>query len=153
MQVKKIAVLTIICTLALAAAASMAFAAPIEAQTASVITQDAAGVPKNQFNHGETVYVKLVSTAPDGSVADITILDSDGNVVAGPWMAQSAGSINSFVPPTSGYYFVNVNGQPVFTIAVATLFVLPESVFGTLAAVGAAFAAFGTIAIVKKKQK
>jgi hypothetical protein len=151
MQVKKIAVLTIICALALAAAASIASAGT--AQTASVIVQDAANTPKNQFNLGETVYVKLVSTAPAGSTADIQVVDTASNIVAGPWMDQVAGSINSFTPASAGYYIVLVNGQPAFTIAVATLFVLPESVFGTLAAVGAAFAAFGTVAIVKKKQQ
>jgi hypothetical protein len=44
---------------------------------------------------------------------------------------------------------VKCTGAPPFTIATATFFVVPESIFGTLAALGAGFAAFGVLAIKK----
>ena len=148
---------SIFAVLALAIALTMtinvAFAAPPTARAASVITAaDAAcTIPSSNFAFGATVYVKLESVQPIGSNADLEVRDSSSGVVAGPWLNQVAGSVNSFVPASAGYYTVFVNGAPAWYIAVATFFVVPESMLGTLMATVAGFAAFATIGIVKRK--
>ena len=94
---------------------------------------------------------------PAGSTVDITVVDAANNVVAGPWLNQPIGNapiICGPLPP--GYYFVLVNGQQAFNIAVSSLFVVPESVLGTLmvtVAGFAAFAAFGAFRIVKQNRR
>ena len=125
----------------------------VKANAASVWTTNNLGDPKSQFNQGETVYIYW-NPAPPGSVVDIKVVDSSDVVVAGPWLAQPVGNAPlSFVPPGPGMYRVLVNGQPAWTIAVATLFVVPESILGTLMATFAGFAAFVTIGVVKSKNK
>ncbi len=121
------------------------------ANSASVWTKDNVGTSKSQFDLGETVFIYWVP-GPADRVVDIKVVDSTNTVIAGPWLAQPASNAPlSFVPPGPGLYTVLVNGQPAWTIAVATFFVVPESILGTLMATFAGFAAFATIGIVKRK--
>jgi hypothetical protein len=121
------------------------------ATTASVWTTDINNVKMNQFNVGQTVWIWW-HASPVGTTVDIKVVDSANNVVAGPLVNQVAGNQPIvFVPPAAGYYFVLANGQPVFSIATATFFAVPESVFGTVAALGAGFAAFGLLRWKMKK--
>jgi hypothetical protein len=85
-----------------------------------------------------------------GTTTDVKVTDSTGTTVAGPWLNKPSGSIIPCGPFGAGYYFVVSDGAPKsFSIAVGSFFVVPESVFGTLAALGAGFAAFGVLAIKK----
>ena len=122
------------------------------ARSASIATTDSLGNAKSSFALGEIVYVHLLSVAPIGSNANIEVRDSSNVVVAGPWLNQLAGSVNSFTPASNGVYKVYANGVLMKTIAVATFFVVPESILGTLMATVAGFAAFATIGIVKRKK-
>jgi uncharacterized repeat protein (TIGR01451 family) len=123
----------------------------VGADAASVWTTNNLGDSKSQFNLGETVFIYW-NPAPLGSVVDIKVVDSTNTVIAGPWLSQPVSNAPlSFVPPGPGVYSVLVNGQPAWTIAVATLFVVPESILGTLMATVAGFAAFATLGIVKRK--
>ena len=145
----------IFAVLALAIALTMtinvAFAAAPTARSASIQTSDITATAKSSYAPGEIVYINLLSVAPAGSDANIEVRDSADVVVAGPWLNQLAGSVNSFTPASGGYYTVYSNGVALATIAVATFFVVPESMLGTLTATVAGFAAFATIGIVKRK--
>ena len=62
----------------------------------------------------------------------------------------------SWTPSVEGYYYVTCAGLEAtdFPIAVNTVhFVLPESVFGALAAIGAGIAAFATVKIYQGRTK
>ena len=125
----------------------------VGANAASVWTKNNLGDFKSQFNPTETVFIYW-HPSPAGSVVDIKVVDSANIVIAGPWLAQPVGNAPlSFVPPGPGVYRVLVNGQPVWVIAVATLFVVPESILGTLMTTFAGFAAFATLGIVRRKRK
>ena len=140
---------------ALVAPAAISLVSAGTAESGSVwTTSDAAGlVNAGNFNPGARVYLSL-STAPDGTTADITVVDEANHVVAGPWTNVAPGtSVESFVPPNPGYYWINVDGKPSCQIAVATFFVVPESVLGALTAIVGAVAAFGAFTVVKKTRK
>ena len=134
--------------IALALTMNVAFAGT--AQAASITTTDIGGTAQSSYAPGEIVYVRLLSVAPIGSDADIVVM-SGAVTIAGPWLNQPAGSVNSFTPASNGYYTVYANGVAMLTIAVGTFFVIPESMLGTLTATVAGFAAFATIGIVKRK--
>ena len=151
MKNAKLLVLAMLCLFSVAAVTSLASAGLPRAATASVWTTDADNVKTNQFSVGQTVLIWW-NPNPSNSEVDITIFDSQENVVAGPYFNQ-APNVQPivFVPEEQGYYFVYVNGQPVFTIASATFFVVPEAAIGALAALGAGLAAFGIVKLKPKK--
>jgi hypothetical protein len=154
MQNIKLLLLAMLCLFSVAAVTSFAsasfFVAP-RAQTASVWTTDTDNVKMNQFAVGQTVLVWW-NVNPSNSVVDLTVIDSQENVVAGPYLNQAIGTQPiSFVPDEQGYYFVLVDGQPVFTIAIASFFVVPEAAVGALAALGAGLATFGIVKLKTKK--
>jgi hypothetical protein len=121
------------------------------ANTASVWTTDVNNVKMNQFNVGQTVWIWW-HVSPLGTTVDITVVDQNNVVMLGPLVNQVVGNQPIvFVPPAAGYYTVLANGQPAFVIATATFFAVPESVFGTIAALGAGFAAFGLLRWKMKK--
>jgi hypothetical protein len=145
----KIALATVICLLVAASLVSVASAG--DASTASVWTTDSGGTHKNQFDVGETVYIHF-STAPAGTTADIEVRDSANNIVAGPWTNQVPSTVLTFTPTTSGYYYVIANGQPAFSIAVGTFFVVPESALGALMVPLVGLAAYVTFGLFKAKR-
>jgi hypothetical protein len=59
-----------------------------------------------------------------------------------------------WTPTQNGYYYIVCKGAVSYSypIAVASVFILPESVLGTLMATVAGFAAFGTIGAIKLKR-
>ncbi|MCW4005111.1 MAG: hypothetical protein NWF04_00720 [Candidatus Bathyarchaeota archaeon] len=152
MVFKKWITLSFLCALMLSLAVGIAAAGT--ASTASVWAADASGTVKNEFNPGEPLYLYW-SCAPDGSTVDIRVLDESMSVVAGPWVDQPIANAPIEIPGGfgSGYYFIEVNGVRTWTIAVGTIFVVPEGIFGTLSAVGAGLAAFATIGLVRRKRK
>jgi hypothetical protein len=123
----------------------------VKATVASVWTTDISNNPKNEFSPSESVFIHWHPT-PDNAVVDIKVVDTSNNVVAGPWNNLPVSNTPlSFVPPHSGYYKVLVNGQPASEIAVATVFVLPESVLGTIMTLFTGLAAFAIFAGFKTK--
>jgi hypothetical protein len=119
------------------------------ANTASVWTTDSNNVTKNQFLATDTILIWW-HVNPPGTTVDIKVVDSANNVVAGPFLNQVTSSQPITIGPLpQGYYTVFANGQPQFDIATATFFVVPESIFGGLAALGAGFAAFGLVKMKK----
>jgi hypothetical protein len=145
------ALFAVICAVALLSTVCFAYAGT--AKQASVWTTDINAVPKNTFGPVELIYIWW-NPDPAGTTVDITVVDAANNVVVGPLVNQPIGNAPIVCGPLApGYYFVLVNGQPAFNIAVASLFVVPESVLGTLMATVAGFAAFGAFRIVKRNRK
>jgi hypothetical protein len=159
MKVKKgtkLATLALLCIFAAASVLSIASAA--DAQAANVITTDISGgtTKVTQFSPGQTVYIPYSIEA--GKTAIISAIDENGNPVQlfdGTNYVTSAVVSGSgqftMIPPHPGYYYINVNGKAQIQIAQASFFVLPESAFGALAALGTGIAAFGIIKVKKIK--
>jgi hypothetical protein len=145
---KSVLVLTALVCVILAAGINLAIAG--NAASASVWAEDSSGTYRNKFNIGETMYIYW-NEAPSGSTVDINVTDSVGNVLAS-WVNQpeSANGTLTYTFPSAGYYFVVCNGAQPFPIAVATIYVVPESVLGTISIVAIGFAAY---AIVKMKPR
>jgi hypothetical protein len=147
----KIAVLAILCLCAFAVVISAANASvPPNADAAQVITTNAPGstVKVTQFAPNQLVYVEY--NIENGKSAVITIVDdaSPANVLYGPYTVTGSSTVTpipTFQTATNGYYYVLVNGAPAYPIAVASFFVVPESIFGGIAALGAGIAAFGLV--------
>ena len=146
----------IFAVLALAIALTMtinvASAAVPYAIVANVNSCDIAGTPKTEFGASENVYIQLTSTSPAGDKADVVVTrDSDSAVIASYPGLVAVSAVLDLGTLSPGTYTVTANGALVKTIAVATFFVVPESILGTLTATVAGFAAFATIGIVKRK--
>jgi hypothetical protein len=137
--------------LILAAGINLAFAGT--AQSASVWAEDSAHTYKNQFLVGETMYIYW-SDSPAGSTVDIKVTDSSNNVLAS-WTNQpeSANGTLTYTFTQPGYYFIVCNGAQAFPIAVATIFVVPESVLGTLGVLTVGFAAYVIVKMRPAKKK
>lgn len=123
------------------------------ATTASVWTEDSAGNKVNFFNPGQTVYIYWNVGPSDGTV-DIYIVNTAGATIVTIGTNLGPGAQpQTWTPTAPGYYYVVAKGavEYYYPIAVASIFILPESAFGTIMATTAGFAAFGTIAIVKRK--
>ncbi len=116
----------------------------------------------SQASVGQTVYIYWGHiTPPSGTVKIVvTPYDEDGNALTPIQLgilspSASGTTAASFVVPNTpnGYCDVSLYGQAtkkatLRVVASVTLFVLPESTFGTLAALGAGLAAF---AVYKKR--
>lgn len=113
-----------------------------------------------EFEMGETVYIFW--TINDTSVnVDIEITDNDGNNLA--WVATNRAYSNqpvTWVTNSEGRFYVNVyeheTGAQIGTtyLICASTFnvtVVPESMLGAVAAIGAAFGAFGLVKYRKIK--
>lgn len=95
-------------------------------------------------------------SAPTGSTVTINIVAPDGFTISNPDFEVENAPI-MFTPDQQGTYYVVVYGasDSILQIpikALATVNVVPESAFGALAAVGAGLAAFGSVAIIKRKR-
>jgi hypothetical protein len=93
-----------------------------------------------------------INWAADGTVK-ITVTDPNGvETVLGDEL-PSYGYL-SYTPTSRGTYFVNCTGAPASQFSAGGwFFVLPESALGTLIAVLAGFAAFGTFRLTRKHSK
>ena len=124
--------------------------APVDptAKHCTLLITNSADVATVEFPLGATVFI---SWSADGTV-DIEVKnDATNEVVYSQYGAAMTGE-DSFVPPSPGDYTVYVNGLNTKIINIDTFFVVPESVLGSLAALGAGVAAFGTVAVVKRKR-
>jgi hypothetical protein len=110
---------------------------------------------------GQTVYVYWNTVLPPSGTVDINVYVFDANwqlvstipVGTGFVPTDSGTTPASFVVPNvpGGICQITLNGMiQIIPIASVTIFVLPESAFGALAAIGAGFAAFGSLVVAKK---
>lgn len=131
--------------------------------TATSVSSAWAGVAINDLSGtvglGSTVFVFWTGVSPPAiGTVYVTIYDPNGNMVSstGPWTPAQSGT-PSFVANIPGNYLIVFDGFPSYhlittQVAGVSLFVLPESVFGTIAAVGAGFAAVGTVKLYRKRK-
>lgn len=117
------------------------------ATVAGLTITDVAGTKKIDFVLNQVIYIHWIA---DGTV-DITVRDVNNVVVYSKTDQPATASPLQFTPPQGGYYMVSCTGAPSATLSVWTLFVVPESILGTLMATGAGFAAFGTFGVFKIK--
>lgn len=147
------------CILALSAVLSIAKATTNgSANSAEIIATNspASNVQVLNYNPGQPIYIKYTINA--GKTATIEIM-SDGPDGSAPptlvgsyiWTSVVGTGMKTISLSTPGVYEADVNGARVTPIAVASIFVLPESVIGALAAIGAGLAAFGIFQYKHKK--
>jgi hypothetical protein len=99
--------------------------------------------------------------SPPGSTVDVWVTyqanedAAEVPVTGASWANLGTGDNGSkyFNADQYGFYYVYCQGGPKSKITVTSIFSAPESVFGALSAVGAAVAAFGTVAIIKKRKQ
>jgi hypothetical protein len=120
----------------------------------NVTTTDSASNPKTDFNPGDTVYVHWTA---NGNINITVYYETAPNTYikdGESWTNQASSGVVSFVPQHgAGYYEINCTGAAAKNIAVSSIQVVPEFIFGTIAAVGAAFAAFGIFKIRNKRAR
>ncbi len=160
MRTKKAIPVVVLCVMALILGTSLASALPL-ATTASVHNKDnsaGTGLDITECSVGTHIWV-FWTQSPANTEVEIQAFDPDGNTIVdvSHLTASQSGSID-FSITAVGVYYVQVVGAynkvlHSASIASATIFVLPESIFGTLAAIGAGFAAFGTVKVYRKRQK
>jgi hypothetical protein len=102
---------------------------------------------------GSTNTVNIYVTYQTETGAIFPLANDDGIDVP----QTSLNGIIYFVPDQPGYYYIHLmgayGGDTTYQISTAQVLVAPESVFGALSAIGAGVAAFGTVAIVKKRKQ
>lgn len=108
-----------------------------------------------QFDLGETVYMLLTGVGA-GLTADISLIDIQTGVTIKTWPNQLNNAVVSYggsgdTVLAPGYYGVYVNCKFGLAIAYATILVVPENIFGAIGATVVAFAAFGSLVIIKRK--
>lgn len=128
--------------------------ATTEVVTGSIwTTSDEAGTLRtNEFVVGQTVYIFWDTTADS---AHVEIYQRNGDNI-GP-LEEDLGTISDADAPAEweskeGYYYILIPSEGLFPIAVSTIFVVPESLLGTVMATVACFAAFGAVFVVKRNR-
>lgn len=106
------------------------------------------------FNVGDTVYIYWTPYNPSTGNVDINIYSPDetpgSSTPYSSFIDQSPSSAPvSFVPNAPGTWVVTCNGYSA-TVTVTPVFVMPESILGTLSLMVASFAAFAVFTIKKK---
>jgi len=104
----------------------------------TVWTTDGSGTPKITFNPGETIYIHWVANG------NVNIrLSHKASGLDHEWLNQPPSGVIGHVPTKgTGYYTIECTGAQSKEIAVGTVFVIPELVLGTVAALIASFGAF-----------
>jgi len=168
---KKIVVLLLVVT-ALVVPLSLALASTGTANSVGMIwldsqQNDPSGTYSiSQADAGHTVYIYWNTVSPPTGTVNVVVTPYDDNDNAQPAIqlgivapSASGTTAASFVVPDipGGYCLVTLYGQfgsrnITIQVASATLLVLPESVFGALAAVVASFAAFGTVKLYLRRR-
>ena len=131
--------------------------------TATSVSKAWAGVNINDdsgvVNLGSTVHIYWTGVSPSTGTVYVTVYKPDGTFLQswGPLDPTKSGT-PSFTTSMVGNYYIFLDGYPSYhmfstIVASVSVFVVPESVFGTLAAVGAGVAAFGTFGLIKVKRK
>ena len=106
---------------------------------------------------GSCVWIYWSGITPSDGTVDVTVYNPDGTINA-QWtdLAPSASGTIMFTPEQVGTYFIVFDGAPTYSwtyeIAAVSYFEMPESAIGALAAIIAAFAAFGILAVVKNRR-
>ena len=110
-----------------------------------------------QVNVGATVYIYWTGVVPSDGTVDVAVIQPDGTTLI-QWqdLSPSASGTISFIASESGTYLITFNGEPSYhtytdLIAATSVFVLPESVIGALAAMVSGFAAVCVFGVVKYK--
>lgn len=124
---------------------------------ANVITTNQAGIDSGTYNSvtefhiGEAIYI-IVTGLPDGKTADVSVTawPSGDPVPGATWLDQTNGAILSFTVTTPGDYDITVNGLNNRIIAFATIFVVPETLLGSLMAFATGLAVFGLFNLKKR---
>jgi hypothetical protein len=148
---KKVAILStlFISALAIALVGSLASATVVEARTVDITIADQSGNVREDFVLGETV---VISWTANGAF-NMIITDANGNQVPGAeWSNLGTTGSVEFTPASPGDYYVEAANSR-RTISIEYFFVMPESILGGISAIGACFAALGTVAVVKSKKK
>ena len=151
MKLSRIAVVCLLSIIVLCSAISLVAGVVTPTATSGSVWTSNTNDPANRVSNflvGEQVYVfwdTAVGATPGGTV-NIEVINADTEVTvyafAGdPFTMGDQPKI--WVPNEPGYYQICLNGKFVTRpVAVATVFVAPESIFGTLTAIGACFAGF-----------
>jgi hypothetical protein len=143
MQIRRIIPIIVIFIFILVLSINIASAAT--ATHATLVTTDADGNLKINFNPGETVYIRW---SADGTV-DITA--SKAGVTDQSWIGYSPSGVIAYTPTKgAGIYEIKCTGADSILIAYGTIFVIPELVYGTISAIIVSFGAFGLIKLKKK---
>jgi hypothetical protein len=159
MNIKKIALIVF----------SMVVIVSLMVSVASASTPNATGVSNcwvganindhsGQVNLGTTVYIYWTGVTPAGGTVSVTIITPSGSVLATyPSQLPSASGTISFIANAPGTYYVYLEGYPSYhivttVVAGASLFVLPESMLGTLMAIVSCAGAVVVFGVVKTKR-
>ncbi len=156
MKIKTIVMLSLVALLAFAAVATFAHAVAPPAPPANVAQIWASssgpafgGAATLQFNPGQTIYLDYV--VQSGHSGTLSLYDTTTSSWIFQNVAVSGSGVYTIVGGLApGIYQADINGVTL-NIAVASIFVLPESVIGALAALGAGLAAFGIFQYKRKK--
>jgi hypothetical protein len=163
MKTKTLVCLALISALAVAMMVSFAYASELAGGTAQSVSNCWVGV--NIGDHSgnvplnSVVHVYWNGTVPSDGTVMISVYNPSGAMVTsfGP-LAESSSGVPTFVANVTGSWYVQLDGYPTYHaqtyfVAGASVFVLPESVFGAIAAIGAGVAAIGTVSIYRKRKK
>jgi hypothetical protein len=131
------------------------------AGTATSVSSFHAGINEDDYSGvvplGVTVYIYWGGVSPpDTGTVDVKVIDPDGGkILEWPNLLPSESGTKSFAASEVGEYLVILEGNPSYSaftriVASGSVTVVPESVLGALMAIGAGFAAFGAVGIVKK---
>jgi len=149
----KVAIALLVGLMVFALTATVVHAAP--ATVASVWTTDSSNTLTNNFSVGNTVYIHW-TVGNDGGTVNIYVVDASLVVVAtvGSNVGVGSSPLTWIANVAPGNYYIVVQGalSLFFPIAVASIFVVPESALGTVMAATVGFAAFGTVALVKQRR-
>jgi len=132
------------------------------AGTATSLSNVSAGANSSdnsgQCATGSCVYIYWSGITPSDGTVDITVYNPDGTVNS-QWtdLAPSASGTIMFTPEQLGTYLIIFDGYPTYhlatyQIAAVSYFNSPESAIGAAAAMISAFAAFGVLAVIKKRR-
>jgi hypothetical protein len=143
-----VAFLVFASTLVLANASGNAIASSVWTTTSGISSSP----HQLQFNPGDVVYVWWDSY-PIGSTVDITVTPPGGSYVTPIVFTGVRATVDapvSFTASSPGVWTVSCTGADTLSISVSTLFVIPESVLGTLIALAAGFAGVAVVTLVKR---
>jgi hypothetical protein len=143
LQVKRIIPL-VLCVAVLASAVNLVSAG--YSQHTSVWTENSNNDRKFIFGLGEKVMINWDN--PSGDSVDIKVFYQDLTLV-GSWENQPCTGEVEFQPPSHGFYIIFCKGEWICQFGVGLFFVVPESPFGPIMALGMGFGVFGVFRIVK----
>jgi plastocyanin len=155
-RIKKVIPLAMLCILALCLVVSVGNVKALSLATSASVqckgNSAGTGPDITACSEGQQIWV-FWTQSPPSTVVEVKVLSPGGTTVIDQTNLQaSASGTPTFTVTQAGTYYVLILGAnnivlQTKTIASATIFAMPESVFGALAAVGAGFAAFAVVKI------